>query len=75
MCQTTDLINAIDESVATIARLAELGPVIDGNPELFPNCIELLALITQQAAHLERLSTQLSRLVLPGPRAVEGDLR
>jgi hypothetical protein len=67
----SELIDAQDEAIATIQRLAELGPAIDGNPELFPNCIELLSLIAQQASHLERLSTQLARCVLPGPQRVK----
>jgi hypothetical protein len=60
-CTLHDVINAIDESITTIQHLAELGPAI-----------ELLALIAQQAAHVEKLSTQLARCVLPRPRAVEG---
>jgi hypothetical protein len=66
------LINAQDEAIVTIQRLAELGPAIDeGGPGYFPNAIELLALITQQAAHLEQLSTQLTRCVLPVPQRLE----
>jgi hypothetical protein len=61
------LINGIDEAIATIRRLGELGPAIDGSPELLPDAIELLALITQQADHLERLSAQLARCLLPRP--------
>jgi hypothetical protein len=67
-----DLINAEDEVIATIDHLAELGQVIDGNPELFANCIQLLSLIAQQAGHLEKLSTQLARCVVPGPSRGEG---
>jgi hypothetical protein len=70
MCQTMTLINALDEAISTITRLVELGPAIDGNPELFPNCIEVSSLIRQHAASLEHLSTQLARCVLP--RTVEG---
>ena len=65
-----ELLNAQDEAIATIIRLAKLGPAIDGNPELFPHCIELLRLIAQHAGHLERLSTQLAGCVL-GPRRLE----
>jgi hypothetical protein len=72
MCQTMNLINAIDESLGTIQRLAELGPTIDGNPELFPNCIELLSLIARESGHVEKLSSQLAHLILPRPRAMEG---
>jgi hypothetical protein len=67
------LINSADEAIATVRRLSELGPVIDGNPELFPNVIEILSLIGQQAGHLERLSEQLTRCVLPRPRRGEED--
>ena len=73
MSNLQDLINALDEAIGTIQRLAELGPAIDeGGAVYFANCIEILSLITQQAGHLERLSTQLSRCVLPhGPVEVE----
>jgi len=67
-----DVINAQDEAIATIARLAELGPLIDGNPEYFPHVIELLSLISLHAGHLDTLSTQLARCVMPGPQRVEG---
>jgi hypothetical protein len=73
MSQLHDLINAMDEAIITIQRLGELGPVIDeSGPVLFPNAIALLALITQQAGHLERLSSQLAQCVLPGLSRVEG---
>jgi hypothetical protein len=65
-----DVVNDVDETVATIRRLAELGPVIDDHGDAyFANVIELLALITQQAGHLEKLSSQLAHCVL-GPRPV-----
>jgi hypothetical protein len=68
-----DVINAQDEAIATIQHLAELGAAIDdGSTLYFPHAIELLALIAQQAGHLEKLSTQLARCVLPRPHAVEG---
>jgi hypothetical protein len=72
MTNLTDLFNALDESIETINRLAELGPLLDGSPEYFQNAIELLSLIAQQAAHLERLSTQLATLVRPSLVALEG---
>jgi hypothetical protein len=76
MCQQhMDLINAMDEAVATILRLSELGPAIDSNPELFPNCIELLSLIAREAGHLEKLSTQLSHRILPSPHVIGEDAR
>jgi hypothetical protein len=69
----SDVHNAMDEAIETILRLAELGPAIDGNPELFPHCIELLALIAQQSAHIERLSHQLATLLRPSSLvAMEG---
>jgi hypothetical protein len=71
-CTLHDVINAIDEAITTIQHLAELGAAIDdGSTLYFPHAIELLALIAQQAAHLEQLSTSLARCVLPRPRAVE----
>ena len=71
MCQTIDLINAVDESVATIRHLAELGALLDGNPEYFANGIELLSLIAERSGHLEALVSQLTRYVLPGPKRLE----
>ena len=72
-CTLHDVINAMDEAISAIQRLAELGPVLDeGGSVYFPNAIELLSLICQQAGHLEKLSTQLARCVLPRPYAVEG---
>ena len=68
-----DLINAMDECIATTKHLAELGPALDeGGAIYWPHVIELLALIAQQAGHLEHLSVQLARGVLPRPRPVEG---
>jgi hypothetical protein len=68
-CTLHDVLNSMDEAIGTIQRLAELEPAInEAGPVLFPNAIQLLALITQQGAHLERLSTQLTQCVLPGPR-------
>jgi hypothetical protein len=67
------VLNDLDESVATILRLAELGPALDEPGAIyFPHVIELLALIAREAGHVERLSSQLARWVLPGPRPVEG---
>lgn len=65
-----DLINALDESNATIHRLSELGTIIDGNDTYFPHTIELLSLIAQQSAHMDKLLSQLATTVLPRPRAV-----
>ena len=70
-----DLINAIDEAIRTIRRLAELGPVIDGNPALFANLIEILSLINERAGHLEKLSEQLTQRMLPRPDRMEEDPR
>jgi hypothetical protein len=71
--QVSELIDAIDVAVATILRLAELAPILDdGGPQYFPNAIELLGLIGQQANHVDKLSGQLARCVLSGPHAVEG---
>jgi hypothetical protein len=71
-CTLHDAMNAMDEAIGTILKLAELGPLIDGNPDYFEHLIELLSLIAQQASHLEKLSTQLGQCVLPRPRVVEG---
>jgi hypothetical protein len=71
-CTLHDLINAQDEAISTILTLAELGPLIDGNPEYFRHGIEILSLICREAGHLEKLSTQLARCVLPRPHAVAG---
>jgi hypothetical protein len=69
-----DLLDAVDAAISTITRLTELGPALDdGGPVYFPNAIELLALIDQQARHLERLSRQLAACVLPRPHMVEED--
>jgi hypothetical protein len=65
-----EVIHAVDESIATIARLAELGPAIEGQPEYFGNAIALLALIARESGHLEKLSSQLARAMLM-PRVVE----
>ena len=71
MCQTMDLINAIDESLNTIQRLAELGPALDdGGAVYFHKAIANLALIARESAHLEKLRSQLARCVLPGPQCV-----
>jgi hypothetical protein len=71
MSNLVQLINAMDEAIATIPRLSELGPAIDdGSTVYFANAIELLALIEQHPGHLERLSTQLTGCVL-GPRRLE----
>jgi hypothetical protein len=43
-----DVINAQDTAIATIRTLAELGPLLDGNPQFFPHAIELFSLIAQQ---------------------------
>jgi hypothetical protein len=71
------LIDSLDESLATIRRLAELGPLLDGQVEFHEHVIEILALVAQHAAHAERLSTQLAQVVLPTPRPVDanGDWR
>jgi hypothetical protein len=66
-----DLVNALDDSISTIKHLAELGPLIDGYPEYFCHGIELLSLIAREIGHAEKLSTQLSRVVLPRPHAME----
>jgi hypothetical protein len=67
-----DLVNAIDESLSTVKHLAELGPAIDdGSAQYFGHAVELLALIARESSHLEKLSTQLARCVLPLPHAVE----
>jgi hypothetical protein len=66
-----DLFNSLDGALATITRLSELAPALDGSPEYFANCIEILGLIEQQAAHAERISSQLAHLVLPRPRLTE----
>jgi hypothetical protein len=71
MCQRMDVINALNESLSTIKTLSGLGPLIDGNPEYFDSCIELMALIHQHVGHADRLVDQLSRLVLPRPSRVE----
>jgi hypothetical protein len=71
-CALHDVINAMDEAITTIQRLAELGPALDeGGSLYFPHALELLALISQQAGHLEKLSTQLAWCVLPRPQRVE----
>ena len=68
-----DVINAMDEAIATIQRLAEVGPALDdGSAAYFSNVIELLSLIRREAGHLDALSTQLARCVLPQLHAVEG---
>jgi hypothetical protein len=68
------LLNAMDSSIATIKRLSEISPALDDGGSLyFPHRIELLVLIAQQASHLERLSGQLTRCVLPRPRRGEED--
>jgi hypothetical protein len=65
-----DLINALDEGISTIQRLAEIGPALDdGGSTYFPNAIEILSLIAREAGHLEKLSTQLANLILP-PRVI-----
>jgi hypothetical protein len=71
-CTLHSTINAMDEAIGTIRKLAELGPVIDGNPHLFPNCIEVLSLIAREAGELEELSAQAASCVLPGPQRLEG---
>jgi hypothetical protein len=72
MSNVPELIDAMDESISMIQRLAELAPVLDdGGAIYFPHCIELLSLIAQHASHLEKLSTQLTRCVLPPPHTVE----
>jgi hypothetical protein len=38
MSTLDEILNSMDEAISTIRRLAELGPAIDGNPELFPHC-------------------------------------
>jgi hypothetical protein len=74
MCQTMDVINAIDEAISTVKHLAELGPLIDGNPEYFRHGIEILNLICREAGHLEKLSSQLAHCVLPGPQRLKEQL-
>jgi hypothetical protein len=72
-CTVPDLMNAIDEAITTIQHLAELAQVFDeGESQYFPHAIELLSLIAREAAHVEKLSTQLARCVLPRPHALEG---
>jgi hypothetical protein len=67
-----ELINAMDEAIATILHLAEHGPALDdGGPVYFPNCIEILQPHHQHAGPLEKLSRQLSTSVLPRPPVVE----
>jgi hypothetical protein len=67
-----EVINAQDTAIATILTLAELGPLLDGNPQFFPHAIELFSLIAREAGHLEKLSSQLARVLLPRPHAVAG---
>jgi hypothetical protein len=70
----SDLIDPQDEAIATIRRLAELGPALDeGGAVYFPNAVAILSLIAREAGHLEKLSTQFARCVLPGPQAVKGE--
>jgi hypothetical protein len=74
MTMPIDLINSLDASIATILRLAELGPAIDeGGAVYFANAVELLDLIAREAGHVEKLSTQLALLVCPRPHAVGDD--
>jgi hypothetical protein len=71
--QTMDLINTLNESLATIKILSGLGPLIDGNPEHFESAIELLSLIHQHTGHADRLVDQLAQRVLPPPRLIGED--
>lgn len=53
-------------------QLADIGPALDAGGSIsFPNGLELLALITQQAGHVERRSAHWAGCVLPGPQRVE----
>jgi hypothetical protein len=70
MSNLHDTLNAMDEAIHTILKLAELGPVIDGNPDYFDHLIELLSLIAREAGDLNKLSDQLAHCVLPRPHAV-----
>jgi hypothetical protein len=40
MSTLDEILNSMDEAISIIQQLAELGPAIDGHPELFPNCIQ-----------------------------------
>ncbi len=73
MCQTMDLINALNESLATVRILSGLAPLLDGNPEHFESAVELLSLIHQHTGHADRLVDQLTTHILPAPRLVEED--
>lgn len=71
-----DLVNAIDESLATAKHLAELAPAIDdGSEQYFSHAIELLNLIAREVGHVEKLMSQLSACLLPRPRRTEGGAR
>jgi hypothetical protein len=54
--------------------LADIGPALDeGGSGYFANSIEWLALITQQATHVEQLSMPFARWVLPREPAAGED--
>jgi hypothetical protein len=68
-----DLLNSLDESLSTIARLSQLGGLLDdGGEQYFANCIEILAIINREVGHAEKLSTQLVACVRPTPRPGHG---
>jgi hypothetical protein len=69
--QAVNLLNALDESVATIRHLAQLGPVIDGHEDIFPNLIELLSLVEERASHVDKLLSQLASCIRPRPLPTE----
>jgi hypothetical protein len=68
-----DLLNAIDEHIATIRYLAEIGPALDGqDTRYFPHALALLSVIATYAADLERVARNLGAQL----RALdEGDAR
>jgi hypothetical protein len=67
-----EVVNAMEGVIASIRRLAELGPALDdGGPVYFPNAIAVLSLIDERAGHLERLASQLATCVFPKPHAIE----
>jgi hypothetical protein len=72
MSTLDEIVNSMDEAISIIQQLAELGPAIDGHPELFPNCIQVLSLIAREAGQLEELSAEAARCVLPSPPRVKG---
>jgi hypothetical protein len=63
-----ELINAMDEAIATILHLAEHGPALDdGGPVYFPNCIEILSLITNTPVISRSSAVNCPHLCCPDP--------